>query len=103
MLKRIRYALWKRKARKAIREGLTAPCMSCDDPIVPGDFIGISHFRGSSEKKLIHSGYHVSMSQMDAFCETGAIGAAFWNGKEAVGIGESLGAKAIRTGKPQTM
>lgn len=102
MFERFIYWRWKRKAQKAVEAGLTAQCCACDDLIVPGDFIGIGMDKDRKEV-LVHAGYHFSLSRIDAFCETGAIGCAFWDGHQVVGLGESLGAKAMRTGQPQIM
>jgi hypothetical protein len=96
MFKSIRYYFWKRKAKKAVAAGLTAKCCACNDPIVPGDFVGT----GVNKKNrpiLVHSGFHFSLSKRDAFCETGAIGTGFWDGHQVQGTGESLAAKALRT------
>ncbi len=103
MSKRVHYFFWKKRAKKAVVLGQITSCVACDDPIVPGDFVGICHVGDDPAKKLIHAGFHFSLSEMDAFCETGAIGCAFWDGEKAVGIGESMAATAIRTGKPQVM
>ncbi|HEY4528462.1 MAG TPA: hypothetical protein VJJ48_01380 [Candidatus Paceibacterota bacterium] len=100
MTKTVRYWLWKRRATKAVEEGLIAKCCACDDPIVSGDFIGIGIDKDKKEV-LIHAGYHFSLKEMDAFCESAAIGCAYWDDKQVVGLGESLAAKAIRTGQPQ--
>lgn len=102
MIKIIHYWLWKRRAKKAFAEGLTAECAICSDPIVPGDFIGICTTT-DDKRVLVHAGYHFSLSKISDFCETGAIGCAVWDGKQAVGIGESLAAKAMRTGEPQVL
>ena len=102
MIEMIRYWLWKRDARKAVKMGLTAICYSCNDPIVPGDFIGIGINKDKKEV-FVHAGYHFSLSKADAFCETGAIGCAYWDGRQVVGFGESLVAKTIRTGQTQSM
>lgn len=102
MLKRFRYWRWKRSAKKAVAEGLSTECHMCDDPIVPGDFVGIGVTKDQKEV-LVHAGYHFSLSHIDAFCETGAIGCAVWDGKQALPLGESLAARAMRTGQPQVM
>ncbi len=90
-------------ARKAIQEGKVTPCFVCEEPIVPGDFVAVGFVEGDPKEKLVHAGYHFSLKKMNAFCETGAEGCAVWDGKEAVGLGESLAAKAMRTGQPQIM
>lgn len=99
MFGKIRYWLWKRRARKAIEEGLIATCHDCNDPIVPGDFIAVGEDKG--KPILVHAGYHFAISNMCAFCESGGCGSAHWDGKRVVFEGESMIAAAIRTGEAQ--
>ncbi len=92
--------LWVRRAKKAIAEGKTTTCAMCDTPIIPGDFVAV----GENEKGdpvVVHAGYHFTLTGEDAICETGALGSAIWDGNQAVGTGESLLAKAARTGEGQ--
>jgi hypothetical protein len=95
------YFRWKRMARKAIEAQKTAPCALCDDPIVPGDFVGICTVGSDSKERMVHTGFHFTIDGRNAFCETGAVGCGIWDGERVAGIGESLAAKAIRTGQPQ--
>jgi|GEM_PF-4173695 len=92
MFEYIQHALWKRKSRRAVVEGKTAFCVRCDDPIVSGDFVGICFLHDSPEAKLIHAGFHFSLTNRNAFCETGAIGSAVWDGEKAVNFGKPLAA-----------
>ncbi len=101
MLEWIRYALWKKMARKAIEAKKIAQCVLCDDPIVPGDFVGICTVGDALEERLVHAGYHFTLNDRDAICETGAIGCGVWDGEKVIGTGESLAEKALRTGKVQ--
>ena len=101
MIRRICYFFWKRRAEKAFRDGQTAVCAGCKDPIVPGDFVARCWLPNDPTERLVHAGFHFSLSKIDAYCTSGALGSAIWNGKEVVGIGESLAAKAIRTGEVQ--
>ena len=96
----IRWWVWKRKARRAVRESLTAACCHCNDHIFPGDFVGVG-INETKEKILVHAGYHNSLKEKYVICESGGIGVGFWDGKEVAGIGESLASKALRTGRPQ--
>lgn len=89
-------------ARKAIADGLVAKCSFCEDPIVPGDFVA----SGSDEHGfaiLVHAGFHFTLEKRDAFCETGAVSNGVWNGKWVESLGESLAARALRTGEPQVL
>jgi hypothetical protein len=102
VLKRIHYFFWKRSAKKAIALGRTTSCVSCDDPIMPGDLVAACCTGDAPEKKkLVHAGHHFSLTEMDAFCETAAVGCAVWDGKEVIGIGEAIVSNVIRTDKPQ--
>lgn len=69
-----RYWCWKRMARKAIASGWIAQCALCDAPIVPGDFVGVGTNPKDNSTMLVHAGYHFTLNNRDAFCETGAIG-----------------------------
>jgi hypothetical protein len=86
MLEWIDYFFWKKRAKKAQALGKTTRCVACDDPIVPGDFVGICFVGNDPTEKLIHAGYHFSISKIDAFCDTGAVGSAVWNGTKALPI-----------------
>lgn len=79
----LRYWFWKRKAMKAIREGKVAVCALCDDPIVPGDFVGRAYIWGNCEERevLVHAGFHSTLTNPDAFCETDAFGIGYWSEK----------------------
>lgn len=72
-----RYWRWKRMARNAIASGLTAKCALCDNPIVPGDLVGIV-----DADAIVHAGFHFTLSNCKAFCESSYIGVGFWNGRE---------------------
>lgn len=96
MFKFISYWLWKRRATKNVRAGRVAKCAFCQDPIVPGDYVGIM----SSSNDLVHAGFHFSVSQPDAFCEIGAVAVGVWDGVQVVGFGESPATHVIRTGRP---
>ncbi|MEX0916904.1 MAG: hypothetical protein WDZ90_00025 [Candidatus Paceibacterota bacterium] len=93
------YPTWKKHARTAIAEKRTARCAGCDDPIIPGDFVGVCYVEG--EAQLIHAGYHRTLDRTDAFCETGAIGSGIWDGEKYIRFGESAAESAFRTGEPQ--
>jgi hypothetical protein len=102
MFKKISYWLWKRKAKQAVVAGKTATCCMCDDPIIPGDFVGIGLDEEGNEV-LMHAGFHFSLSGMHAYCETAAVGCGTWNGNRVAHIGESSVSKAFRTGEIQMM
>jgi len=91
-----RYTRWKRMARKAIAGGKTTECTLCDDPIVPSDFVGIT-----TDEKYIHAGSHYTLKDKSAICVSGATGSGYWDGENIVSIGESVAAKAMRTGEVQ--
>jgi hypothetical protein len=95
------YWRWKRRARKAIAAGHVAKCANCDDPIVPGDFV--TRGLDGDQPVLVHAGFHYTLRERDAFCETGAVGTGFWTETGFMGTGESLAAKALRTGETQAM
>ena len=97
------YWRWKRMARKAIAYGWTTQCALCDDPIVPGDFVGVGTDLKDNSSVLVHAGYHFTLNSRHAICKTGAIGSGIWSGKEVLYTSESLVAKALRTGKAQVM
>src|SRR3989344_4961854 len=96
-----RYWRWKRMAGKAIAENRIAECIDCDDPIVPGDFVAVeSSCSDVSHQHLVHAGFHFTLNNRNAFCETGAVGIGYWDGIQVINCGESLAAKALRTGEP---
>ena len=99
MIQEIKYVLWRRMARKAVKEGKTLSCPMCHDPIVPGDFVGIQYSAKGSKGSPVHAGIHFSLSKRRAFCETGAVGCAVWDGTQLIGTGESVADKAYRTWK----
>lgn len=75
---------------------VTVQCAICFDHIVPGDFVGE---RVSGE--LVHAGYHFTLAERNAFCETGGIGIGYWNDQRVEYIGESTVEKVFRTGETQ--
>jgi hypothetical protein len=96
------YQQWKKAAEEAVKKGRTAKCDTCKDPIVPGDFVGVCIDPNDREKELfVHAGFHFSISQMDAFCETAGIGCGYWDGEKLVNEQESAIAAAARTGEVQ--
>lgn len=80
MLSIIGYWLWKRKARKALKEGKTAICGYCEQPIFPGQWIAIAYDE-NNRHIIIHAGYHYSLAERHAFCETGFVACGIWNGE----------------------
>jgi len=96
----IRYTLWKRGANKAIAKKLTAECCLCDDPIVPGDFVGVGCDE-NNKPVLVHAGWHFTLKKRDAFCDTDAISTGIWDGHQVHSKGESLLAKVAETGQSQ--
>ena len=103
MLERLRAWLFKREAEKLIRQKKTAECICCDDPILPGDFVGVGILKKNPKREgLIHAGFHRTLNKPDAFCETGAIGIGFWDGERVVKVGESAASKTMRTGQIST-
>ena len=73
------YWLWKRRVRKISPENCSICCI-CNDPIYPRQFVG-----KTADNRLVHAGYHYSLKGESSFCETGAIGIGFWDGKKIAG------------------
>lgn len=89
------YWRWKRMAKKAIRENRIATCRACGDPIIPGDFIGKA-IEENGASTLFHAGFHPTLQQRNACCETGVLGIGYWNGERVVGTGNSLADQCLR-------
>lgn len=88
------YWRWKRRMRKLAPDRKGACCL-CDDPILPGDFVG-----ETSDGRLVHAGFHWTARDKNAFCETAAIGIGHWHPEGLVRLAETAAAEAMRTGKP---
>lgn len=94
-----RWKKWKKMALKAIAEGRTAKCITCEDPIVPGDLVAICYSSESDERDkeyLEHAGLHFTLNEYNAFCTTGAVIGGRWDGKRVVqftGLREAIASK----------
>lgn len=77
-----------------------AVCVECDDPIVPGNFVGECSVCLSTKKKLIHAGFRAIATNQAAFCESAGFGIGYWDGEKIVKRRESAASKAMRTGSP---
>ena len=82
---------WKRWARKVVIEDC-GTCALCRERLYPGDFVGIT-----TEGKPVHAGFHFSMTEKDAFCETAAIGNGIWGKDGFARTCESAIEESLRT------
>ncbi|MEK7179857.1 MAG: hypothetical protein AAB706_00095 [Patescibacteria group bacterium] len=93
IVQRYPYWAWKRRVRKIAPE-LCSVCCICNDLIYPGQFVG-----EATDGRLVHAGYHDTPKEQNVFCETGAIGIGFWDGKKITGKMPSVAEIACCTGK----
>ena len=91
-----RWRKWKKKAVEAMENCTTVQCAICFDHIFPGDFVGVC-----ASEEFVHAGYHFTLTEQNAFCETGGIGVGHWNGEFVEGVLEAVVEKAFRTGETQ--
>lgn len=90
----IHWLLWKRRMKKVSQEQL-GTCLLCNDPVYPGDFVGVT-----TDGKVVHAGFHWTMHDRNAFCETGAVGSATWTSEGTPRKIGPMGAEiAMKTGK----
>lgn len=87
--------IWRSRAKK-IPKARCSICIICNEPIVPGNFVG-----ETADGALVHAGFHKSaVTGKDAFCESGGIGIGFWNGERVEYAGPSLAARVLESGEP---
>ena len=98
------YWRWKRRAKRALQENrTTGPCARCGEPIFPDDLV--AHVvTTEGEGVPVHAGFHPSLTERDAFCETGGLAGSVWDA-DSVWDGEQLVpvrgpiTEAMRSGK----
>lgn len=91
----VRWWLWKRRARK-VPQDQQGSCAMCGKSIFPGDLVAVA-----TSGEVVHAGFHFSLDEREAFCESGDVGNAFWTtlGKPT-GLFQSALGLAFETGKP---
>lgn len=88
----VSYKLWKKKAKKAIEENRVTKCYVCNNHIYPNQCvaIGVIKERGEEKEVLIHAGFHFSLENADAFCETGVLASGWWDGEKVISYKETM-------------
>ena len=93
---RWRWWRWKQRAREAVRQGRTLPCVLGGEPVVPGDFVRQSRTVGSSM-----AGWHYSFTLRHNLCEREPLGMGNWNGWSLRTVGPCLIPMTLETGLVQ--